>query len=450
MKSRKGVSKRCCLLLLAGLLAVDCVSAQQSEQEQHDQQRTRPAQAVSRAVYNKIQQVQELVEEPDYPGALQTLQDINRSERLTAYERANVLNYIGLVYYYLEDAPAAIATYEEMLGLPDLELQFRKRSIYTLVQLHVTEDQFEAAIRYLESWFSLEPNPASEPYILLAQCYYELNRYEEIISPVEAAIALAEEREKPLKEDWYVLLNFAYFQQEDYRRVRDIQKILLATWPKKQYWFWLAGAYTELGDEDNLLATYDAAHTSGLLESESEFVMLAQLYLQNDVPYKAAKLLAAEMESGRVSQTARNYRLLSQAWSMALEDEQAIPALQKAANLSTDGEVHLRLGNAYLNLAHYDDCAASILEGLQKGGIASTDNAHISLGMCLYYQQDYEAAIVAFREARKTPRSARISDEWLRVINFDRQRNQQIEYAEAAARKKNQELAERRKANERS
>ena len=49
-----------------------------------------------------------------------------------------------------------------------------------------------------------------------------------------------------IKEDWYSLLNFAYFQQENFSKVRDIQKILLIHYPKKRYWFSLAGAYTEV------------------------------------------------------------------------------------------------------------------------------------------------------------------------------------------------------------
>ena len=84
-----------------------------------------------------------------------------------------------------------------------------------------------------------------------------------------------------------MLLNFAYFQQENYAKVRDIQKILLVNWPKKRYWFSLAGAYTELGEDANLMAAYDAAHTQGLLEKESEFTTMAQLYMQHEVPYKA-------------------------------------------------------------------------------------------------------------------------------------------------------------------
>ena len=403
-------------------------------------------QAVSKPVYDKIQKAQEYIDVQDCAAAIEVLQALRSSTRISDYERANVLNYIAIVHFYLEDLPAAIERYEEMLRIPDLEMQLRKRTIYQLAQLLMAEERFGDSLAYLLDWFELESSPAPSAYNLLAQCYYQLNRYKDMILPLETAIEVATARELAIKEDWYVLLNFAYFQQEDYARVRDIQKILLSNWPKKQYWFYLAGAYTELGDEFNLLATYDAAHSDGLLESESELVTMAQLYLQSEIPYKAATLLEAEIQSGRVTRSEKNYRLLSQAWSLAQEDEKAIPPLQEAAKLSSDGEIDLRLGNAYLNLGRHAECAASVRNGLEKGGIKNPDTGNFSLGLCLYNLQQYDAAIDAFNEAKKTPRSARISNEWLRVIGFDLKRNEQIELAEANARKKQQELLERRDA----
>jgi len=185
------------------------------------------------------------------------------------------------------------------------------------------------------------------------------------------------------------------------------------------------------------------------LEKEAELVTMAQLYMQHEVPYKAATLLDAEMIRGRVPKDARNYRLLSQAWTLAAEDEQAIPALQEAAKLSDDGELNLRLGNAYLNLSQYDKCAPAIREGLSKGGIKSPDNAQISLGMCLYNLQEYRDAITAFREAGKTQRSRRIANQWITVIEADIERNEQIRLAEAAAQKQLRDLANRRRQAER-
>jgi tetratricopeptide (TPR) repeat protein len=172
--------------------------------------------------------------------------------------------------------------------------------------------------------------------------------------------------------------------------------------------------------------------------------------MQHEVPYKAGVLIEKEMASGRVDKNAKNYRLLSQAWTLAAEDEKAIPALQAAAKLSDEGELNLRLGNAHLNLGQYDECVAAIQDGIRKGGIKSPDNAQISLGMCLYNQKKYTAAKTAFNKAAETSRSRKISNQWVSVINSDLERNKQIRLAETAAQKQQKELASRRRASDRS
>jgi tetratricopeptide (TPR) repeat protein len=226
--------------------------------------------------------------------------------------------------------------------------------------------------------------------------------------------------------------------------VRDIQKILLNTWPKKRYWFSLAGAYTELGEDENLITAYAAAHDQGMLEKESELVTMAQLFMQREVPYKAGVLLEREMASGRVSKNAKNYRLLSQAWQLSMEDEKAIPALTEAARLSEDGELDIRLGNAYLNTGQYQECVQAVRAGIRKGDLKNPDNAQISLGMCLYNLNQYQAAINAFQEAAKTPKSRRMANQWITVIRSDIERNEQIRLAEDAARKKREQIDKRR------
>ena len=414
--------------------------------DEEDQTKTKQAQAVSKEVYDRIQKAQEMVDEKDYQGALRLLNSLYNPDKLTEYEQANVLNYIGFVYYNIEDMPNAIRTYDRMLAIPSLEPQMAKQTTYTLAQLNMMEENYSRTLDLLNRWFVLETNPAPEPYILLAQVYYQLQRHGDMVAPIETAMDVAVKREKPIKEDWYVLLNFAYFQQENYAKVRDIQKILLQNWPKKRYWFSLAGAYTELGEDQNLIAAYDAAYTQGLLEKESEFVTMAQLFLQREVPYKAATLLQGKIEDGTVTKNEKNYRLLSQAWMLSMEDDKAIPALQEAARLADDGELDVRLGNSYLNVGEYSDCAAAVRAGLRKGGLKSPDNAQISLGMCLYNLRQYDEARTAFREAGKTDRSRRVSNQWIRVIDAEVERNRQIRLAQEAARKKREEVQARRDA----
>ncbi len=447
MNSRNPSLTRVILLLICGVFAAGSALAQ--DDEDGSNQKTKQAQAVSKEFYDRIQKAQEMIDADDQQGALQMLNSLKTKKGITEYELQQVLNYIGFVNYNLDNVDAAMAAYEEMIRIPSIEEQIKKQTIYTMSQLSTMQEKYDQALKFLDEYFVLETNPAPDAYILYAQNLYQVNRYPDMIAPINQAIATAERREMEVKEDWYVLLNFAYFQQEDYKMVRDIQKILLMNWPKKRYWFSLAGAYTELGEDDNLMGAYDAAHTQGLLEKEAEFVTMAQLYMQHEVPYKAAVLMEREMAAGRVSKEAKNYRLLSQAWTLAAEDEKSIPALQEAAKLSSDGELNLRLGNAHLNLGQYDECVSAIREGLSKGGIKSPDNAQISLGMCLYNQKEYQASITAFREAGKTQRSDRIARQWITVIESDLDRNEQIRLAESASRKQLQELEQRRKSAER-
>jgi len=413
-------------------------------QDEQDNTKTKQAQAVSKEVYDQLQKAQELVDAKDNAGALRIANRLYNPDKLTEYEQANVLNYLGFIYYNMEDIPNAIRSYERMVAIPSLEPQMLKQTTYTLAQLYTMEEQYQQALTTLDKWFVMETNPAPEPFILRAQALYQLQRFQEMIEPIENAMQVATARGNPIKEDWYILLSFAYFQDENYAKVRDVHKILLANWPKKRYWFQLAGAYTELGEDQNLIAAYDAAHTQGLLEKETEFVTMAQLYLQREVPYKAATLLETEMESGRVSRDAKNYRLLSQAWMLSQEDAKAIPALREAASRSNDGELDVRLGNSYLNIGEYSDCAAAVRNGLRKGGLKSPDNAQISLGMCLYNLKEYNDAKGAFRQAARTTRSRRVANQWITVIDAEIARNEAIREARRAAERKRQEVEERR------
>lgn len=443
MNSSSGFLTKLCLVLATALVFAGGPAVAQEEDEGQPEQKTKEAQAVSKEVYDKIQEAQEQVDAKDYQGALRTLNAL-RQRKLTEYELSNVLNYIGFVYYNMEDTQRAMSTYIELLRIPSLEEQLRKQTIYTLAQLSTMEEEYTKALDYLDQWFALEANPGPEPYILYAQNLYQVDRYQDMVRPIETAMDIAKKRDVAIKEDWWVLLNFAYFQQENFAKVRDIHKILLQNWPKKRYWFTLAGAYTELEEENNLIAAYDAAHTQDLLTKESELVTMAQLYMQHEVPYKAAKLLEREMESGRVEKNAKNYRLLSQAWSLAMEDEQAIPALQQAARLDRDGELYLRLANTHLNLGQYEECVQSAREGLSVGGLKSPDHAQISLGMCLYNLKRYDDAIAAFRAASREERSRDMARQWIDVIQSDVARNEQIRLAEVAAQRQQQALEQRR------
>ena len=180
-----------CATLLVSLLVTSVANAQRArDAQEEDQQQTRQAQAVSKDVYDEITEAQELVEAepPDYNGALRILNRLYDPDDLTEYEQANVLNYIGFVHYNMENVGEAIRTYQQMLNIPSLEPQMAKQTTYTLAQLNMMEENYNDTLRLLNEWFVLETNPGPESYILLAQVFYQLERYPEMVQPIQTAM----------------------------------------------------------------------------------------------------------------------------------------------------------------------------------------------------------------------------------------------------------------------
>ena len=209
MNRDRGITLKLCIAVVCGLLAFGNASAQKANRADPDTDttKTKQAQAVSKEVYERITQAQEMVDEKDYNGALRLLNNLYNPDKLTEYEQANVLNYIGFVYYNMDDVTNAVRTYERMLAIPSLEPQMAKQTTYTMVQLLTMQEQYAKALSTLEKWFTLETNPAPEPYILKAQILYKLNRFGDIVEPIETEMDVARARDNPVKEERYGLMN---------------------------------------------------------------------------------------------------------------------------------------------------------------------------------------------------------------------------------------------------
>ena len=180
MNSKSSLLKTVAFVALCALLALGTASAQQDERQKRDKQKTRQAQAVSKAVYDQITKAGEMVDKKNYQGALRLLNRMNNPDKLTEYEQVNVLNYIGFVYYNMDDIENAIQTYERMVTIPSLEPQMAKQTTYTLAQLYTMEEKYQTALSTLDRWFVMETNPAPDPFILKAQNLYQVQRYKPI------------------------------------------------------------------------------------------------------------------------------------------------------------------------------------------------------------------------------------------------------------------------------
>ena len=387
--------------------------------QQKSEKKTKETVAMSQAVYEKLTEIQEMIESKDYASAQRLIDDLKTKKGLSEYELAQVYNISGYSYYLQERYDDAIRAYDQMLAQAELPEALTLSTLKTKAQLQFTQADYEGALVTVRELLKAVTEPSADVLMLEGQALFQLTRYDEALTPIKAAIDLYRSQGQIPKENWLLLLRVIYFEQKDYESMIDVVKELIVYYPKDTYILTLAGIYSELGDTKRQLALTEVLYEKGLINTASNVTNLANLYLLHGLPYKAAVVLDKEINAKIVDANERTLRLLSQAWYQAREDEKAIPPLKQAAEMSDDGELYVRLAQAYINLEQWDQAATAVQRGLKIGGLKRVDTANIMLGMALFNQKRLEQARRAFASAAKFDRSKRAASQWIAYVDSE-------------------------------
>ena len=406
--------------VFAGLVLAGTTGIAWAQEE--GERKTKETVAMSQQVYELLSEVQELIENKDYATAQRKIDEIKGRKGLSDYERAQVWNITGYSYYLQEKYPDAIRAYDQVLAQPGLPEALMLSTLKTKAQLHFTEEDYESALQVVRQLMAAIPEPSADVLMIEGQALFQLGRYDEALVPIKTAIEMFREQGQTPRENWLLLLRVIYFEQKEYELMIEVVKELITYYPKDTYVLTLAGIYSELGDTKKQLALTEVLYEKGMLNTSSHITNLANLYLLHGLPYKAAVLLDKEMGENIVESNERNLRLLSQAWYQAREDEKAIPPLERAAGMSNDGELYVRLAQAHLNLENRSEAADAVQKGIQAGGLKRSDTANIMLGMALFNQKRLEQARRAFERAASDNRSRRAAQQWIAYVDSELKR----------------------------
>ena len=383
------------------------------------EKKTKETVAMSQQVYEKLTEIQELVEAEDYASAQILIDKVKEKKGLSDYERAQVWNLSAYSFYLQERYGDAIRAYDQVLALPDLPEALLMSTLKTKAQLQFTQEDYEGALKTIRLLMASIAEPSADVLMLEGQALFQLGRYDEALKPIKLAVDMYRSQGQIPKENWLLLLRVIYFEKKDYENMIEVVKELVRYYPKDTYILTLAGIYSELGDTKKQLALTEVLYEKGFLTSASHITNLANLYLLHGLPYKAAVVLDKEMGDEIVESNERNLRLLSQAWYQAREDQKAIPPLERAAKLSDDGSLYVRLAQAHINLENWKEAADAVQKGIKLGGLKRSDTANIMLGMALFNQKRLEQARRAFEAASRDNRSKRAANQWIAYVDSE-------------------------------
>ena len=399
---------------------------------------------ISEMTFRRLSKAQDLMDLKEYDAALEVLAEMERrSRRYNGNEMGQVYSMFAFIMFSKEDNARTIYYYEKVLDQGDQVTEgLEHGTMFSLAQLYFVEEQYQRSLDMMEIWLETKAefgdDPGPNPRYFMGQVYYAMKDYPGATEQIELAIAMAKARNMvPIKENWWQLLRFLYFEQDDWDRVLEILIVLVRDYPKRDYWVQLAGVYGQEGYEREQVLAMEVAHAGGFLDRERDVLNYGGLLMQEEIPYRAAKWMQQGFDEEVIESTAKNLQSLGQAYQLAQDVDDAIPILEEAGTMSDDGEIFSRLSQLYLEKDQYKKCTDAADSALEKG-IDREYNTEIVLGMCLFNRDRLTQARKTFVTARGHARAdknesvQRICNQWITYIDRDRIRRDELAKAEAS------------------
>ena len=382
---------------------------------------------VGRRTGRFLLKARELLMEQKYKESNEVLARLNL-KRLNNYERALVLRNQGYnAYGIATNAPDGQGDVEpaiKLLRAAVAENILPKQDVsdirFQIAQMQMSQQNYEEAIATLKEWFANEPKPSAAAYFALAIANYQLKDLDAALEPAKKAVEMADTPQ----QGWLQLLLAIYLTKEDYKSATPVLNELISTYPEvgKAYWIQLSTLYGVQKDVPRALAVLQLAHRKKLLDEDANVRRLAQLLQSEEIPIRSVKVLEQGFAQKILKEDVANYEMLGNSWILAKETAKAEPALRKAADLSPEGDLYVRLGQVLLLKDDYDGASSAFKSGLAKGGIDDPGSVELLLGISYYNAGQLGEARTWFAKSRRSEKSRAVSDAWLKHIDEELQK----------------------------
>ncbi|GLX79715.1 hypothetical protein tinsulaeT_30550 [Thalassotalea insulae] len=374
--------------------------------------------AMRNRVYTQLARAQQIADQGDKAAGLAVLDEVKgRIDSLNSYEKAMLWNFYGFMHYGAEDMPKAIVSFKQVIAQEAIPESLRLSTLYSLAQLSMQQQDYQATLGYLSKWQSLNSKPLSaDQHILFAQVYYQSKDFAKALTSIHNAMEVAKADNKPPKENWLILQRASYYELKQPENVTKVMEQLVRLYSKPEYWLQLAGMYGEIGAEDKQMAVMETAWQAGYVSKPQDIISLAQLYRYHGAPYKAAKVLDEAIALGNVVASEKHLEMLAQSYIAAKDDAKAIPVLIKASEIVENGKYDAQLAQVYLNSEKWSKAIDSAELALEKGDIARVGDMHLVLGMSYFNLQKFDESLAAFKAAEGIKSSEKTAKQWHKYV----------------------------------
>lgn len=390
-------------VFVVAYLMLNSTLAQAKDYSCPDEERKPRQTAMDERTYRRLTAVHEFLGNNKLDEAMQKLEVLAAKSGFTPYEQSQIEQTFGFILAQRggkENYQRAIPHFEKAIALDALPASAQKGMMYSLASLYASQGRYQDTIDMMMKWLCIEKEPPGAALVLIGSSYAQLPKYREALPWIKQAIE--SQPEKPV-ESWYQLELAIFYEISEFQNAANILKIVIRYWPDKaRYWEMLAGAYQELRQDGNALATMMLAYQKGLLEKEERLVNLVRMNLFLENPFMAGTILDTEINRGRIQGTQKRLEMLLGAWTAAREFDKAISVIDRLGPMSDTGEFYYQKAQLFMEKANWREVVSAADEAIDKGGLKEICSAYLMKGVANAELDRYSAADASLDRASRS------------------------------------------------
>ncbi len=369
---------------------------------------------VSKALMKPLSASQAASKTEKWADCLASAREADAVPNKTPYDTYVVNEMIGFCAIRSGDNATSAQAYEKLLDSEFTDDERRASLLRTLMQISYMAKNYSKSIEFGNRVIR-DGGANDEIRLLVAQSYYLVPDFKGALSFIEGWVAETEKAgAKPGDNALGLYLSSCIKLADDACTLRALTK-QAAYQPKPDTWPNLVVMLLRSASDDGILQVYRLANEVGGMRRGEDYLEMAQLATEKGLPGEAQAALEAAIakksftdpKSAEVAA-----RLLASAKTQATADKATLAKQAQSAAPGKNGQVDVRLGQAFLSYGQYPEALAAIQRGIGKGTVKNVGEAQLALGQAYLKLGNKAEAVKAFSAVRGDDLTIRLGTLW--------------------------------------
>lgn len=350
---------------------------------------------ISRWMSDYFKRIHGHIADENYDKALHELElgVTNYFRNGRTYEAALCYQLYGQYYAVQSQYTEAVPWFEKALATDKMPRIGMQEVRFQLAQTYFMIGNYKNVIALLEEFIRVGERykfPVSARInLLMAYSHGRLDEYE----PAYFHITAANNKSDKPQIDWIEYAFSLAMKLENLDDAEDLGTRLLFLEPnKKKYWNQVSALYFAKDFELDSLSALELAYENDTLNKESDYLLLAKYYLYQKSPLKSVLVLNDGIEKDFVKENEENLKLLSSSYFYARDLKNGIKILVKAEKISDDPELSYRLGTYAFDSENYTLAISSFDLAKERGWNKIPGRIELIKGISFFELDDVEQA----------------------------------------------------------